>query len=218
MTLYELTQKAREISDDLARPYKWSDDEWRDHANATERDAARRALLLMDVETSSVCSYDVSSGEALITLDPRVVSVRRIRLVGQARPLALHSWREVEEMNANWDLATGAPVVAIPDWKTDCLRLSPIPTANDTALAAVFRLPLADMVGDGDTPEINARYHLDLVNGMLARAYGKHEADCFNPQAATFYAGLFDAVFGPPLAASVETQAARTTDRSRHEG
>jgi len=216
MNVKELIANYRRLSDDTVQPYFWSDQELIGYANQVERDAAGRGKLIMDVETSDVCRYRVRAGQPIIELDPRVVEVRRARLLAQDKALAIRGWREIEELTPNWDSTTGTPAVAMPDLKSACLYLSPTPTADDSLTCAIFRLPLNDMAAPDDSPEINPRYHLNLVHGMLAIGYGKHDSECFDPQAAAFYSGLFDAAFGPPVAAPSDSQAAADVSRARH--
>ena len=216
MNLKELIAEFRTVTDDLTYPYFWSDAEIIGYANEAERQAARRALLLMDVETSELCRYTVLAGQALLRLDSRVIMVRRLRLIGQNRALAIRSWREVEELTPAWEQSVGDPVVAIPDWQTGAMRLAPIPTNDDSALVAVFRLPLVSMATSTDCPEINPSYHLTLVSSMLAQGYSKHDSETFDPEAAAFYEAQFTAAVGPAAGLPAETQATRDTSRTRH--
>jgi len=211
MNLRELIKEFRRVTDDLAEPYFWTDPEIIGYANQAEQEACRRALLLSDT-----AKIKVRANNPIVALIEGTILVRRVRLIAAARNLRLLSWRRVEEKTPNWEDQTGAPFVGIPDWISGAIRLHPVPIAEDTAAMNFYRLPNADMASGSDCPEIDVKHHFALVDHMLELGYGKHDADCFDPNAAAFHAGKFTAVFGPPASAVAEAGAERDVSRSRH--
>jgi hypothetical protein len=63
----------------------------------------------------------------------------------------------------------------------------------------ISRLPAAAMVlanKDTDTPEIDAQYHLGLVDWMLHRAYSKQDSETLDKGKAKEHLKRFTARFG----------------------
>lgn len=211
MNLADYIAAYRSITQDEGEGVFWNDSEIIAYANRAENEAARRALLIADTGILNVFASD-----PLVSLAPMILLVRRVRLVTGQKNLAIKGWREVEEMEPHWEDQTGAPRVAIPDWITGALRLSPTPTANDTIRANYFRLPRKEMTAMEDRPEIPLAHHQGLLDHMLELGYSKHDADRFDPDAAAYYGGRFTATFGPAASAVSETLAQRDVARDRH--
>lgn len=76
MTLEELVAAARLKLDDAVLPYLWTTDELVNYANEAEREACRRANLIVDRTTAAYCRIAVVAGKYLYTLPNKILQVR----------------------------------------------------------------------------------------------------------------------------------------------
>ena len=83
MNLRQLVDQFRKDVLDLAKPYKWSDEEVVGYLNDSQDEACRRALLLVD-SSSIATEVSLGSGESEIELHESVIYVRRVRIVRRA--------------------------------------------------------------------------------------------------------------------------------------
>ena len=210
MNLRALIDLFRQEVDDLVEPYLWSDDEAFDYANDAQQEACRRARLLVDSSTTAICQIAVTTaGLGLLTLDPRVIFVRRARFAASL-PLKRMNMQDMEAYDPYWqDTAASTPTVFIPDFETGKLQLWPKPSAAGTLLLTVVREPLADMDSDDDTPEIAARWHRSLRHWMVYRAYSKQDSEGADPKKAAAALALFEQEFGAKSSALDEAWIAR---------
>lgn len=175
----------------------WSAEEALDFANDAQNEACRRARLLVDSSTAAICQIAVTTaGLGLLTLDPRVLFVRKARIAG-ALPLRRMNMQDMEAYDAYWqDASASTPRFFIPDYETGKLQLWPKPSATSTLLLTVVRDPLAEMNDDQDTPEIAERYHRSLRFWMMFRAYSKQDSEANDPKKAADSLALFEQEFG----------------------
>ena len=193
MKLGELIATARSRADDIAAPYLWSDAEWTEYANDAENEACRRARLITDASTTEICEAAITSGNGVITLDKRVIFVRRVKLTSQSQPLRSIDYRDLDISYPDWEQQVGAPRAWVRNWETNKARLWPVPDSNGLAQLRVVRLPLAPMANlTADSPEINARFHASLVYWMLFRAYSKTDSQTIDSKKASENVALFE--------------------------
>lgn len=196
MTLSDLMTLFRTETDDTVAPYLWSDDELIDFANDAQLEACRRARLLVDSSTSAITQIALSAGQALVALDPRVLFVRRARFAG-GLPLRRMTMQDMEAYDPYWlDTQDGTPRAFVPDYETGKIRLWPGPAQTMSLQLTVVRDPLVDMQADDDVPEIAPRYHRSLRFWMMARAYGKQDAQANDPKKELNSMALFEQEFG----------------------
>lgn len=184
------------VDDTVATAYLWSDAEAINYAVDAENEACRRARLLVDSSTAAICQHSVAIAATSITLDPRIIFVKRAIVSGQITPLSRLNMRDLDENYPGWESHTGKIEGLVTDWDTGKLRLYRIPTAIATINMTVVRMPLADMNDFEDTPEINARSHEGLINWMVYRAYMKTDKETYDATRASVALGLFEAEFG----------------------
>lgn len=219
MTLSDLIEQARIRADDtVSTAYLWTDAEWKRYANEAEREACRRARLIVDSTTVSVCRVTLAAGTKTYSLDPRVIFIRRAKLSGVAVPLRRVSYRDLDRSVPGWEDETGEPMAHVPDMDTGKFRPYPAPTAAGTVTLTVVRLPLCDMVQDEDEPEINDRYHESLIHWMLYRAYSKQDAETKDAQKAAENLALFEQEFGKKSSAIDEEWIEREHGYTDEEG
>lgn len=220
MNLEELIEAARVMVDDVERGLKdqlWSDADWTRYANRRQREASRRARLLVD-STSDLTKVTLAAGVAVTKLDPRILFLRRVRLA--ARPVFLgrvsHHRLDCEE--PSWEDETGEPRAYVPDMDTGALRPYPIPIVDTEVRLTVVRLPLKDLKDGKDVPEIASHLHDALVDGMVAEAFMKKDSEAFDPTRAADHEAAFTAEFGPKSSAIDEAWLQREHDYLPAEG
>lgn len=196
MTLSDLITLFRTEVDDTVAPYLWEDDEVIEFANDAQLEACRRARLLVDSSTPAIAQLAVQANQPLLALDPRVQFVRRARFTG-GLPLRRMTMQDMEAYDPYWlDTVPGVPRAFVPDYETGKIRLWPAPAQDMTLQLTVVRDPLADLQNDADVPEIAPRYHRSLRFWMMARAYGKQDAQANDPKKEMNSMALFEQEFG----------------------
>lgn len=195
MDLGELICTYRDEADDKAEPYFCSDERLTRYANEAQVEAARRAFLLAD-SSSSMCTVSYAAEDATITLDPLIIGVRSARIGGD--PLGLVT---AEHQACHWpawqtDTLRAQPQRLVRGLDTGKLHLYPRPAIGGTISLSVFRLPLKKMVSLNSKPEIREEWHQGLVNWMLHRAFGRRDADRFDPALSAEALARFEAEFG----------------------
>ncbi|MGL4230966.1 MAG: DUF6682 family protein [Casimicrobium sp.] len=208
MKLAELISIFRAEADDTAQPFLWSDVDAIEFANDAENEACRRARLITDASTAAICERAVAANAVMVSLDPRVIFVRRAKLDSQSMPLALVDHRDLDMQNPRWELQAGTPRAIVRNWESGKLRLYPMPSAADTLRLRVVRTPLVPMANaasNGDSPEIAPRYHRSLVYWMLYRAFSRKDTQTQDDRRAAEYLALFENEFGKKSSAIDET-------------
>lgn len=202
MTLAEIIAAFRGEIRDTKKPYLVSDIDATRYANQAESEAARRSRLLVD-SSSDVCAADVTAGDSVVSIDPRIISIRRARLQSSSKPLVKRQVRQMDDEFAGWDASSSqsVPFIIVTDYGTDQLYLYPTPKADTTLLLTVTREPMNEMVGDSDSPEIARRYHDGLISWMKHRAYRSEDSDLYDAAAADRALADFAAEFGPAVGA-----------------
>jgi hypothetical protein len=202
MDLQTMIGFARMRCGDNNDPQRTSDDEWTMFANLVEKDAARRARLLVDADTAACCEYEVDANDTTVTLHASVLYPRRVMWEGRTTPLTRLDVRDMDERRPGWESDTAAePEGYIPNRSTGKLRLYPIPTTAGTLNCTVVRLPLAELSDMEDEPELHARTHEALIDGMLELHYAKSDQDVHDARLAELHAAKFAREFGPPVSA-----------------
>jgi hypothetical protein len=190
MNLAAIRKESRFRLKDEAKQGKFWSDEWLDGViNEAEQEACIRARLIED-SSSEASSLEITTDEKRYTLHTSVIDVLSCELA--SRP--------------------GHPIAGWTLTETE-LVFDEFPTADDTLLMTVIRLPLKSMVKDSDSPEIRPHHHLRLIDWVEFRAYGIHDADGFDPQGSANGYARFEASFGVRPTANVQRKHRRKTAR-----
>lgn len=198
MTLEELISACRtDRLDDAEVPYEWSDAEITRWLNDAQDEACRRARLLVDSSTPSICSIPVVAGTALYLLDPRVMFVRRASLASRGKALGFASYLDLDAECSGWEDREGTVELLVTDFETGKLRTYRIPTADDTMRLTVVRTAVYRMEQNSDEPEIAPRFHYALIEWASYRAFSKQDADTLDPEKAGRALAEFEREFGP---------------------
>lgn len=207
MNLSDLIEEARERVRDLAVPYYCSDTRFTRFVNEAQREACRRARLLVDSTSSALCVIDMAANNSIYPLDRRILFVRRATIDGQSRPLVRLHVRDLDPRGSEWQSETGDVDGWVVGMDTGMLRLYRTPTANGTIRLTVQRLPLNDLANNNDEPEIEERQHMALLDWMEYRYYSTADAEIRDDTKAQAALAAFEREFGPPATAIEEAWA-----------
>ena len=217
MSLVDLITDVRRQIDDLTEPYLWSDDEITDYLDEAEDTLCEDALCLPDQEE---LGYEASTG--WLALPQYIVQIRAV-FDADGRQVQLCNrapWEELVDYdgdygmrvaNRDWLTTTDNRVRAlVTDLRVDLVRLYPIPTVAGTLTLDVFRRPKAGLLQRGTLELTDRKQQRLVVTKACALAYGKHDAEAYNPQMAQ----ALDAEYR----ADAEELLRATRRRRRHNG
>lgn len=195
MNAGELIASYRDESHDKATPPFIKDDRLIQFANEGEREACRRAHLLID-SSADFCVVSVSANEPLVEIDPRIINIRRAKLSISAYSLTPIRAEEMDRVNPGWEKHVGTPTTYVTNYQTNAIRLYPVQQLAADLTMTVSRLPNRSMENDSDEPEIREEYHPALVQWMLYRSYATQDADLFDPNKSARALAEFEKEFG----------------------
>jgi len=172
--------------------------------NEAIHEACRRARLIVDRSTAAVCSYVVEPDTPIITLDSRIIKIRRVYLASRSQPLNRKFVADMDDMHAGWETHTGSTDSYVADYETGASKkifLYRRPAVADSLNLVVVRLPLADLAGSDDVPEIPQQYHAALVHYVVAKLRNIEDTELYDLKKALKAEAEFEREFGPKRAA-----------------
>lgn len=219
MTLSELIAQLRIELDDTEEDYLWSDAELTRYLNEAEKEACRRARLIIDSSNVEVTVIDVDAGDPVCDVDPRVIRILEAVPTWDNRPLRRTTMQELNLQEPTWrDRVDARPQHYIADYATNQIRIFPIPSVTGQLRLRVYRIPLEDMAAEVDEPEIKPMYHEKLIHWAKHRAYLKKDADTLDKQASAEALAMFEAEFGTAKSAWSEEFDARHLPSDLYDG
>lgn len=197
MNLGALIAQFRSRARDTVEPYLAPDTEVKTWLNEAQREAAIRARLLRDDYTPEVCKIALTPGTQVYPLHPKLYEIAGLRikpLVGSPRAICLKSPEWLDKYLPEWRDLTYPSEYAI-QYETRIRIVGKI-VAGDELEIDCYRLPLDDMHGNGDEPEIHEASHLHLVDWALYRFYGLPDAEVLDKDKERKALDDFEQVFG----------------------
>lgn len=201
MNAGELISLARIALDDERQPYLWTEEELLQHLVQAQQDACVRGKLILDDITDACCEIALTAGVSRYALHEKVLAIAaRWGAVRQGRRILARIYEQ------RFEVGSGTPTVY---WEGHrFIELYPAPS-DDAALRgpirlSVYRLPLADPDDADGELEIHPRYYEGLVFGLVARAYGRTDADTYAPDKAALAEAEFTRWFGSRPDANVQ--------------
>lgn len=206
MNLRELIEAFRDDTGDNVVPYRVSDSKAKRFANRAQVEASRRSRMLVDSTDDSICRVDFDAGDPNITIDQRIISIRRASIQGSSVPLAKRVIAQMDEEFPGWysSESRSTPFIIIVDVGTNEVRLYPTPKSSGTVHLTVTREPKRPMSSNTDVPELPARCHEALVEGMKMYAYSSDDPDLADKQMADLAEAAFEAEFGKQISGADE--------------
>ena len=189
MNLGEIITAFRYKTEDQTTPYKWSDAEITYYTNQIIWELCEKCRLIKDSSTTAICQISVIADTDLYTYDSRILEIEKPIRYGDDR-IAIYpiNRTEVFQYSQSWEtVESGKPTHYMLDYESNKIRLYPIPTENTTLYLTVYRAPSADLVSTTltGTPEIKARYHYYLLEGILYHAYQKDDDNTLDLEQST---------------------------------
>ena len=178
---------------DVASPYLWSDDEvWR-YAGDAQRQFVRLTGGVADV-LSTACAIVITGGEPWGDLHPSVLRVMSLTRRSDNKPIEVINATDLGKMRSSdygqikslvMDSLTGPVRYAVHGMQRGKLRWVQVPEVDDIADAHIYRLPLTVIDGHSqEIEDISEEHHISLIEWMKHLAYGKKDADAFDPKAS----------------------------------
>lgn len=193
MTIGDVISSVRDRVLDKTEPYLWSDAELVYYANEAIEEMCREGRMIQDKTTPAICTITLNPGQRDYKLDDRIWTVEDFPILyyGIGNPVMLPKVN-VSTLNDNYSgyvSQTGRPLVHACDFPSGYLSIFPLPDIACSLHLTVYRYPLSELSNMtlDIVPEINQRYHKDLVYGILARASAKQNIDTFNQTALTMF-------------------------------
>lgn len=182
-----LLAEYRRRADDNATPPHTSDDSVFAMLSEAEQEACQRSHPIFDCDTAEVVEYAVDAGQSSVALDPRVLRVDHAAFTPAG---ALHGCRmkmtgidAIRDMQDGRNVISSRPSHAAHSGRST-LTLYPAPSGAGTVRLDVYRLPLYDIEGASDEPEIPSELHMGLVDWVLYRVYSTKDSELEDPARA----------------------------------
>jgi len=202
-TVSELLEIFRLETEDTVEEYFWSDQEFYWYLDEAQKEFAKQTDYFKDSSTTEIIAPTITVDDPWISIDPRIIEIRRAKLASRSLPLDVINYNELdrmyttgeygEQLSGNWDVAKGSPRLLVTDEETNKARLVPIPAEGDTIKLTVIRAPLADIKTENSKLEVTDSMHQrSLLMFCKAMAYEKQDADTVDPNAADRYKVRFE--------------------------
>jgi hypothetical protein len=213
MKLSDLLAAARDDLDDKGSVPLFTDAWLTRKLNQAVMEAARRARLIEDSETDAdsvpvpVCLYTVTQGQRTITLDPRIILVKRVKVASQDLPLPKKHRADLDLLVPGWETSGQGDVIAYcTDYTKGKLYFVNTFPAADSVRLTVIREPLYALASANDVPEIPARYHEGLLHWVRSEAHSRTDTEeVYDLKKAQEQLALFEQEFGKRSSAIDET-------------
>ena len=198
MNLAELIAQYRIDAHDTAVPYFASDASVTSWLNEAQDEAAIRGRLIHESESAAVCRIALEAGKSVYPLHEALYEIDHAAFQADGEtertPVYLTSAENLDRILYGWRDRGGTPKFAVQD--DGSIRLVPAPNRVGVLILEGYRLPLSDMVGLTDSPEINGVHHRHLVNWALYRAFSIPDGEMIDPNRAALAEKSFTEYFG----------------------
>lgn len=198
MTLEDLMRRFRVLADDRVEPYLFDYEDVLDWLNDAQDEAALRGRLLLEDALPAVCQIPVVIGTFSYPLHPKLYELVRLRFKpDNGQPAVRLHLASREWLDANvrdWRDQVGDVRYAVQG--ETGLRVVGIPDEPGMLLVEGYRLPLEPMEDEDQEPEIHDAHHRHLIQWALHQAYGRPDAETFDPKRSELAEQQFTAYFG----------------------
>jgi hypothetical protein len=178
MLTEELFSRFRALAKDEVKPHFWSDGEVFDYMNTAYFEFVRLMDGVPDV-TSPASVVPIVAGEAFGRMHCAVLRTLYARRASDHREIRLINFTDLV---SPLDGRVGEVRQGVLGLQRGLIRWIDVPERDDEARLGVRRLPLAPLTGAGQClHDLQDGDALKLLNGMLAYAMEKPEAETVNP-------------------------------------
>jgi hypothetical protein len=182
----------------------WDSQELIEYLDEGQDEICRRAYVLEDRSTATVCTMALTAAIAKYALHAKIIMVDTVLATWTGEPLTKQSEREMDEQLPGWRSETGEPTSYIITASNE-LILYPSPDIDYGDITLVVkRLPLNHLGITYPTPEINERYYEDMKLWCLYKMFSKRDTETEDGKVAMSYRQLFEASVGARPSADIE--------------
>lgn len=188
-SLSELISTFRTQVDDTTEPYLWGDDEILDFLDEAEDDFCERADAIPDE-----IELEYEADQEWLEIPEHITQIRDARTgVTTVQVCNRTPWEAMVYYDdygmgltsENWRSVTGPTLRAlVTDIRQGQAKLYPIPTADGSVTLEVFRRPEAPLSERGELEIVDRKQQRLILVKSTALAYGKHDAEAYNPKMA----------------------------------
>lgn len=201
MTVEEIINRVRGITDDTVSPYLWSNADIVSYLNSVIEHICIETHLLIDAATESCCKITLTKDQADYALHASVIHVINAIVEGQSDFIYKKDMSYLNREFPTWrsdDSST--PLIYVLDKMSEYISLYPAPDENGVLWLTVSRFPLTSLSisepaqqSELDAvPGIPVRHHDKVINGILYWCYEKRDEDTYNPQLSSSYKAKYD--------------------------
>ena len=192
MNLGEMIGEYRTQACDKRSRYFCDDVELTKLFNEATEEAAIRSRLIPATE-----EVEIDIGESRYPIPSGMFEIRSAELIdaaGKRYPVTPKTRDELDYLKPGWRNQTERPEHFILD-DTEFV-IGCIPDAKYTLSVDGYRTPRKELKDDKDVPEIHAANHSGLLHWVLYKAFGKQDADLFDPSRSAAEEAAFTRQFG----------------------
>jgi hypothetical protein len=183
----------------MKEPYLWNDQELIAWTNNSINELCEKTDLLVDSTTAAICQIAITAGAYKYALDSRIINILRAKIAVQTWPMTHITLDDLDSMSSNWEDTTitlrDTPTYFCTDRDEGYVTLYPFPVANGTLRLTVHRYPLVQLttaVLEAQL-ELPFQYQNKLLDGILAQAYRKQDAETYRPEKSNAHLALWNA-------------------------
>jgi hypothetical protein len=188
---------------DTAEPYLWSDAEIYQYMELAIRWFCSKTWGIADATTEEITVVECVAGQPFAAYDPRIIKLRAVMRAADGRQVNVLNVEDLGRTQVGDDYGLprrqildnrpGDIVAVVVGMQENMFRLINVPAADQDLQLIVYRYPLEPITDEGDQEiEIHERHHAHLVDGMMAFAYRKQDAETFDRTRADEAAGRFE--------------------------
>lgn len=196
--LDEMIARWRRDMEDTVEPYLWSDDEITEYLDEAQDEFCQEVDVL-----NHEISISYTASVPWVDIPSYVTRLRDVEDASTGRTIFLYNheeWPEVIKTDdygtwivaSDWKQKTGTPEALITDTESGQARVYPIPTADGTFTATVYRRPL-EPLADTEEFEVTDRQHQRcMLYKARSLGYLKHDTETFDAAKAGEFEGMFN--------------------------
>ena len=202
MTPEKLYDLFRLEVDDLSEPYLWTREEFLAYLNEAQDLHITEIGGIAD-RSSPFTKVSYKAGDKFLKYDERILRIKGawdennrrvgIKNLDNLDGVAMSDDYGSRSLTGLDDALTGEVRVIITDVEDEKFQLYPIPEAVGYLQLYVFRRAIYEITEDSEKFEIPSAYHLNLLNWVKYKCYGKQDVETFDGTKAAEFRSAFTA-------------------------
>lgn len=193
MTPSALLSRFRSRVRDEALPYMWTDADFYEYLDTSQKDFARYSGGIGDAR-SGATYIRLRAGVSYYPLSPKIMKVRAAVREDNGDDIQILNEENQSDAGIRRTDSAGIVRTLIIGSDQDFVRVSPVPSADEEGKnirLTVYRMPLNDIVDGNSELEIQEHHHIHLLDGVLSYAHRKQDAETFDKGRADQFTATF---------------------------